>query len=314
MKAMVMGLLFFMAQEGDSLRVLFWNLENFFDGRPDTVGRYDPAFTPRGERHWTRRRFDAKCQAIAKTLLWAGTTEGALPDVVGVAEVGNARAMKRLLQETALRKLDYRLVHFDSPDPRGVEVALLYRKSRLKLLSAKPCHLYQADSTLLPTRDILLALLETKEGQRTAFLVNHHPSKYGGLAVSEPRRRLALGRLRQLADSLWEAGVTRIVAMGDFNDTPDQEAFRLLEPRLLSLGEPLRKQGLGTIKYEGCWEMIDLFFTTPACAGPMKILFVPFLLVPDKAHAGEKPLRTYSGPRYLGGVSDHCPIWMAVPQ
>ena len=296
---------------GDTLRVLFWNLENFFDWRADTTGVLDAPFTARGEKHWTRKRFNAKCQAVAKTFLWAGTTGGGLPDVIGVAEVENAFVLRRLLQETALRKLDYRVVHADSPDPRGIDVALLYRSSRLRLRNWKPCHLYQADSTVLPTRDILLAVLETPDGTPTAFLVNHHPSKYSGAASASKRER-AVARLRQLADSLLAEGLDRIVAMGDFNDTPEEALYRCLSPPLVNLAEPLARRGEGSIKFEGRWELIDQFFTTPACAGPMTILRVPYLLVPDKAHAGDKPLRTYSGPRYLGGVSDHCPIWLVV--
>lgn len=288
----------------DSLHILFWNLENYFDWRNDSTSVSDAEFSSRGARHWTRKRFLAKTNAIAKGILWAGA-----PDVIGLAEVENAFVLKRLLSETALRKLDYRIVHFDSPDPRGIDVALLYRTSRLVLADAKPCHLYAPDSTVLPTRDILLAHFRTPDGADVAFLVNHHPSKYGGAEASAPKRRIAVRRLRQLADSLCSAGIPRIVAMGDMNDSPDNPLFGDLAPTLTNLAEPLHRQGRGTIKYEGRWELIDMFFASRAASiGPMRILEIPFLMTPDKAHAGSKPLRTYSGPRYLGGVSDHCPI------
>lgn len=312
MRTMLLCAMLLLGAGGDTLRVLFWNLENFFDWRADTTGVQDGAFTARGEKHWTRKRFDAKCQAVAKTFLWAGTAEGELPDVIGVAEVENAFVLKRLLQETALRKLDYKVVHADSPDPRGIDVALLYRRSRLRLHSWKSCPVLQPDSSILPTRAILLAVLETPDGTPTAFLVNHHPSKYGG-AASSRKRELAVERLRQLADSLLAEGLDRIVAMGDFNDTPDAPLYGRLSPPLVNLAAPLARRGEGSIKFEGRWELIDQFFTTPACVGQMQILRIPFLQVPDRAHAGEKPLRTYSGPRYLGGASDHCPIWLLVP-
>lgn len=292
----------------DTLRVLFWNVENFFDTRDGGGGAADTEFSARGERHWSRKKFQAKCNAIAKTHLWVAD-EGGLPDVVGLAEVENAFVLRRLLETTALRKLDYQVVHFDSPDPRGIDVALLYRSSTLTFVDAKPLHLYKADSTVMSTRDILLTHFRTKEGADVVFLVNHHPSKYGGTDVSEPRRKTAVLRLRQVADSLKSIGLTQIVAMGDFNDTPDNEVFILLEPTLRNLAEPLHLQGEGTIKYEGKWELIDMFFASPETrTGPMRILHPPFLEAPDKAHAGTKPLRTWSGPRYLGGVSDHCPI------
>lgn len=304
MKTLFLCLFLTLNPPADSLRVLFWNLENYFDWRNDSTSVADAEFSSRGERRWTRKRFYAKTNAIAKTILWAG-----VPDVIGLAEVENAFVLRRLLDATILRKLDYRIVHFDSPDPRGIDVALLYRSSRLELLDARPCHLYAPDSTVLATRDILLARFIGPDGGDVAFLVNHHPSKYGGAAASEPRRQAAVRRLKELADSLHRLGVTRILAMGDMNDTPANPVYRQLEPTLVNLAEPLHRKGVGTIKYDGAWELIDMFFASPeAGAGPMQILQVPFLMTRETTHAGIKPLRTYSGPRYLGGVSDHCPI------
>lgn len=287
--------------QADTLRVMFWNVENFFAPQAD------------GERHWGRKKFRTKCQTVAKTLLWAASEQGGLPDVIGLAEVENAFVLRQLIQTTSLRKLDYKVVHFESPDPRGIDVALLYRSSRLRLESAKPCHLYQADSTILPTRDILLAQFRGPGGE-IAVLVNHHPSKYGGVSASGPRRKIAVERLRQLADSLTAAGWKHLVAMGDFNDTPDNPLYQRLSPTLVNLAEPLQRQGKGSIKYDGQWELIDLFFISESLLpAQMEILQVPFLQTPDTGHAGTKPLRTYSGPRYLGGASDHCPIWLFLP-
>lgn len=291
-------------------RIMFWNLENFFDYRNDSTSVSDGEFSSFGERRWSKRRFYTKCNAIAKGILWAGSEKGGLPDVIGFAEVENAYVLRRLIQSTALRKLDYRIVHYDSPDPRGIDVALLYRPSRLVLRSSKPCHIYGEDSTVVATRDILLAQFTGPEGGDLAVLVNHHPSKYGG-AASAPRRRQAVLRLRYIADSLLNLGVERVVAAGDFNDTPDNEVFGLLEPPLVNLGMELHYRGLGTIKYDGKWDLIDLFFVSPAIGKPkMEIVRIPFLLTPDSS--GQKPLRTYSGPRYRAGVSDHCPIWLSI--
>lgn len=307
------SLLLLVTPPSDTLRVLFWNLENFFDYKNDSLSTSDEEFSSRGTRHWTKRRFQTKCNAIAKGILWTGSQEGGLPDAIGFAEVENAFVLRRLLQSTALAKLDYRILHFESPDPRGIDVALLYRPSRLQLADAKPCHLYQKDS-LMRTRDILLARFHTTAGADIALLVNHHPSKYGGIQESEPRRRAAVERLAFLADSLRLEGVENVVAMGDFNDTPDNPVYGLLEPSLVNLGLPLHQKGEGTIKYDGAWELIDLFFVSARLrnASAMKILEIPFLMTKDTGHAGIKPLRTYSGPRYLGGVSDHCPIWLYV--
>ena len=297
----------------DTLRVMFWNLENFFDTKNSSLSASDEEFSARGTRHWTRKRFQTKCNAIAKGVFWTGSQEGGLPDIIGLAEVENDFVLRRLLQTTALRKLDYSIVHFDSPDPRGIDVALLFRRSRLTLVDAKPCHLLDRESVIMATRDILLCRFRFAHGRDVAILVNHHPSKYGGQDVSEPRRRLAVERLRFLADSLLVVGVRDIVAMGDFNDTPDNPVYSLLEPTLHNLAALLHQKGLGTIKYDGEWEPIDLFFASPELnTSTMKILQIPFLMTRDSGHAGTKPLRTYSGPRYLGGVSDHGPIWLCL--
>ena len=311
-KIMLVCLLALLQPKADTLRVMFWNLENFFDYRNDSTSVSDAEFSSLGERRWTRKRFNAKCNAIAKGILWAGSAEGGLPDVIGFAEVENAFVLRRLLQGTALRKLDYEYVHFDSPDSRGIDVALLYRSSRLKLEDARPCHLFQAD-TVMATRDILLCRFSGRFGP-FSVLVNHHPSKYGGTSVSEPRRRLAVERLRFLADSLSALGENRIIATGDFNDTPANPVYGLLEPTLVPQAVELFQSGRGTIKYDGAWNLIDMFYVSSALSSArMSILYIPFLQVPDATHGGTKPLRTYSGPRYQGGVSDHCPVWLTVP-
>ena len=298
-------------RSADGLSFMFWNLENFFDWRNDSTSVSDAEFSSRGERRWTRKRFLAKSNAIAKGIMWAGAhNDGSLPDIIGLAEVENAFVLRQLIRKTPLQKLDYKIVHYDSPDRRGIDAALLYRSGRLSLVSSKACHLYDSAGAVIPTRDILLAVFSCPDGLPLAALVNHHPSKYGGAAVSASRRNLALMALKNLADSLAHEGISRIVAMGDFNDTPDNPAFRLLEPELVNISMSMFREGKGTIRFEGKWELIDLCFVSGPMSehSSMSIVYIPFLMVPDKAHGGWKPLRTYSGPRYLGGVSDHCPI------
>ena len=192
---------------------MFWNLENFFDYRNDSTSVSDAEFSSFGGKRWNKKRFYAKCNAVAKGILWAGSKMGGLPDVVGFAEVENSFVLRRLIQSTALRKLDYRIIHYESPDPRGIDVAMLYRSSKLTLRSSKPCHIYAPDSSVVATRDILLAQFTGLDGEDFAVLVNHHPSKYGG-AESEPRREMAVRRLKSLADSLLNLGVEKIVAAG----------------------------------------------------------------------------------------------------
>ncbi len=287
----------------DSLLVMFWNCENFFDYTDSGTGVSDWEFSSRGSRHWTAKRFYAKCNVFAKSLLYIADTEGCLPDVVGLAEIENAGVLRRLLSSTVLRKLDYRFIHYDSPDHRGIDCALLYRSSRLTPLSSKPCHI---DS--LATRDILLAQFVTAGGDSLAILVNHHPSKYSG-GASEGLRTLAMRRLRFLSDSLENALWRVRVAVGDFNEQPPNPIFDLLQPSLLLLNAPPGPFP-GSIRFNGNWELIDLAFVSPPLGqrAHLRVRPLPFLLEKDSAHSGLRPLRTFSGPRWKGGFSDHLPI------
>lgn len=292
------------AQAQDNL-VLFWNLENFFDWTDGGNGDSDTEFTPGGKRHWTARKFYSKCNAVAKSVLWISDEYGKLPDVIGLAEIENRGVLSKLINSTSLRKTGYKIVHYDSADHRGIDVALLWNTGTMDLISSKPCHI---DG--LETRDILLVNLFDRRAQKErAFIVVHLPSKFGGGKTAWKREKAA-ARLKAVADSVNAAGCSDITVMGDFNDTPDAEAFTQLKEVLVNVSEPLSAQGLGTIRFEGKWDLIDMFWVTPEMARnvSMEIVRVPFLTVRDNVHSGIKPLRTYSGPRYLGGVSDHCPI------
>ena len=291
----------------DSLLLMFWNCENFFDYTDSGTSVSDWEFSSGGSRHWTAKRFYAKCSLFAKSLLYIAERQGRLPDAIGLAEIENAGVLRRLLSSTLLRKLDYRFIHYDSPDHRGIDCALLYRTSRLNPLFSKPCHI-----DTLATRDILLAGFVTPAGDSLAILVNHHPSKYGG-DISEGNRRLAMKRLRALSDSLENAGWSRRVAVGDFNEEPPNPVFELLPP---SLERVLPPPGAfpGSIRFNGEWQLIDLAFVSPAlkrsssfCAFPL-----PFLLEKDSAHSGLRPLRTFTGPRWKGGFSDHLPVLVKI--
>ena len=400
------------AADEDRLLVMFWNLENMFDYRNSGTVESDAEFSSFGQRRWTKRRFYTKCNAIAKSILWIADREGRLPDVIGVAEVENAFVVRSIIGSAALKKYGYRMVHFDSPDRRGIDVALLYREDVFEMLSARPCHIYvncgrlsaehgggsgkaggqpeqekpvhddaecvTRQAELMRTRDILsVSLRHRADGRTYHFLVNHHPSKYGGAKASEGRRRIAMQRLRELCDSLYAAGGdvsggagaacgrvsgtmprsgigenrdVRIIAMGDFNDTPSRGPFDILcgeEGRqendgrngpdaercgvgpgrnvMINLGCALETAGEGTIRYGGKWELIDMFIVSCSLAGGasgrddgkgsrsrMEVVKVPFLMARDNTHVGDRPFRTYSGPRYIGGVSDHCPIILTI--
>ena len=233
-----------------------------------------------------------------------------MPDVIGLAEVENRNALWKLLNNTLLRKCGYRMVHYESGDRRGIDVALLYRESSFRKIShsiVTPA----LDGEKMTTRDILHVCLEDGMGQRINMIVNHHPSKYGGNDESVGRRAAAMKTLRWLCDSLTAADPeVPVIAMGDFNDTPDAEQFAVLDEVLVNKADSLFTSGRGTIRYQGKWDLIDMFLVSEDVAdrSSMDILEIPFLMTYEKKYPGFKPLRTYSGPRYIGGVSDHCPI------
>lgn len=273
--------------------VMFWNVENFFTDKP---------------------HFRDKCNGISKTVMLAADEFGTLPDIIGLAEVDSRQAVQKLLSRTALRKLDYGIVHYDSPDRRGIDCALLYRCSSFRELYSKPCHITDTLGRILPTRDILLVILEPLPAagankvsgvppgtglpgrECIAVLVNHHPSKVG--KNSDSRRRMAMGRLLALRDSLLAEGISRIIAIGDFNDevTPAPGVT------------PAYAKGSGTIRFQGRWEKIDGCPVLEGFEAREHIFAPPHLSTRDTRYPGLKPLRTFSGPRYLGGLSDHYPI------
>lgn len=316
----------------DSLLVLFWNVENLFDCDGKNGGA---EWTPEGGKHWTSGRLRTKCNAIGKTLLWIGEQEGRLPDIVGLAEVENEGVLRRLIYSAPLRKAGYRYVHFDSPDPRGIDVALLYRKDVLPrpiadvlpIMGFRTRDMLQCRFPLSDPKPDNACSAACQPVDSLTVIVVHHPSKLGGPARSQPRRTAAMSALKEACPC------SLTVVTGDFNDTPDGEAFRMLDSCLICLSRPLHQRGEGSLKYDGTWELIDQFWVSPDLAGETAadssdstarrngsedgtprwrcettVIYAPFLLTRDSAHAGEKPLRTYSGPRYLGGVSDHLPI------
>jgi len=258
----------------DSLLVMFWNVENYFSYR-DTS-----AMQGKG---WSAKRFYAKGNGICKTIFKVAQQEGRLPDVVAFAEIGDSFVLRQLLKETLLRKIDYSPVHYESPDRRGIDCALIYRRSILSLKDSSPKHLYGPQGEVIPTRDILLAGFDSLD-----ILVNHHPSKVGDNSGSG--RTIAMDRMNFLCDSLLEASHRRILCIGDFNDA-------------LWEADPV-----GTIKYNGKWEKIDGCFPRGDLDVSERVFADPSLSIKDTKYGGIKPGRTYVGPRYRGGISDHYPI------
>lgn len=294
-----------------SAQVVFWNVENYFDTH-DERDKEDDDFTPEGEYHWNRKRYLAKRNFIAKGLVATADSLGQMPAVIALAEVENRRVLGDLAENTPLAKTGYRIVHRDSPDARGIDVALLYDPARLE---AEAVEFLTVEG--FATREILYCRLRTAGDSAAAPLhlfVNHWPSKRGGAASSDSRRIAVSELLRGRIDSLQTASPkARILLVGDFNDTPDSESLTALADScgLINMALPLWRQGRGSIRYKGKWELIDQAVVSRSLAdegAAFSIFEAAFLLERDNAFLGMKPKRTFVGPRYNGGVSDHLPI------
>lgn len=308
----------------DTLRVVFYNVENLFDCQDDPL-KDDSEFLPGGMKNWTPHRYRRKLIAVSKVLAAVG--ENRMPDLVGLCEVENDSVIRDLTRRSPLRNAGYQYVVTDSPDERGVDVALLYLPGSFRPLSVRHIPILGGDR---PTRDILhvsglLATADTLD-----VFVCHLPSRYGGSRQSEPFRMLAANVLRQAVDSVSRLRqVPRTVVMGDFNDdlSARSSAGRLLGVRLCDDEVPLEenvlydllgKSGQGSYAYQGRWELIDhLLVSAPLLQAGQHVCadtagaFVykpPFLLENDEKYGGKKPFRTHLGGRYLGGYSDHLPV------
>ena len=287
---------------GIAIAAMFWNLECFFDPFDDPA-TLDEEFTPQGRKHWTWKQFQSKRDGIARTIAATSSVFGTLPDLVGLAEVENRMVLRQLTEHSILERADYGIVHRDSPDARGIDVALLYRRKSFRVLEARNLKV-ESDK---PTRDILYVKGIFNRADTLHLFINHWPSKLGGEAVSGVRRAAAAQTLNRCVDSILNASEGAfILAMGDFNDTPDRIS-PLVTRGLHNLSDTLFRKGEGTIKYQGEWELIDQFFCTEKKMR-MEIFSPAFLLEKDKGYTGTKPRRTFTGPRNHGGLSDHLPI------
>ena len=310
-------------------RVMFYNVENLFDTVDDTLVD-DAEFLPGSEKGWDQGKYYEKLNNIYRVIISCGGWE--LPALVGLCEVENRRVLEDLVGQTPLKRFGYRIIHFDSPDERGIDVALIYRGDRFEPDTAYPVPVRFPDDPGQKTRDILYACGRIA-GEPVHLFVNHWPSRYGGYEATRPLRRQAARVLRTAVDSLFSADPeAAIVAMGDFNDGPADESMlqylgAALSPEgqgpagLVNLTARLdRIPGTGTLKYRENWDVFDqLVVSTALLDGPGRLRVTEegarihdpdFLLADYPAYPGKKPFRTWAGPRYLGGYSDHLPVFL----
>jgi predicted extracellular nuclease len=311
-------------RDANSLRVMFYNVENLFNPNEDSITS-DDEYQPDGMRGWTYNRLKRKQINIAKVVLAVGGWDP--PELVGVCEVEDYSVLYGLTNDTPLKNFGYKIVHRNSPDPRGIDVALLYRPDKFKVLFSTPISIRFPFDTAARTRDILFVKGIACKRDTLNVFVNHWPSKFGGATATIPKRKYVASVLRKLSDSLLSLNPNaNILIIGDLNDSPyDESVSKVLQAKMDSVNlapddlyNMLAAAGLswkkGTIKFREEWETIDhiivskplLSHSTPHS---MQIFDAPFLLQDDEVWFGKKPFRTYYGAKYIGGFSDHLPVY-----
>lgn len=291
------------------------NCENLFDCRHDTL-KDDVEFLPDGAYRWTRQRYWRKLDRIGQAIVGCGSSEEGwrLPSMVALCEVENDTVMFDLTRRSFLRKANYKYIMTDSPDPRGIDVALMYSEFDFSPINHRTVRVGLGPG-VKPTRDLLYVSGLLSGGDTLHVVVAHFPSRRGGEAKSRPYRRRAAEAVRSLVDSVYAVSPSaNIIVAGDFNEyTGDANLSIVAGSGLADLSEKAkgRNGAGGTYKYRGLWGSLDHIFASPALCGRLVDCYVfdaSFLLCEDKKYGGVQPRRNYLGPRYQNGFSDHLPL------
>jgi endonuclease/exonuclease/phosphatase family metal-dependent hydrolase len=317
-------------QRRDEIRFMFYNVENFFDTDDDKTVN-DNEFLPEGAMHWTYNRYIAKRDRIFRVI--AGVGEWDTPDIIGLCETENRKVLDDLITHTPLSKYPYRIVHKESPDQRGIDVALLYRSDRLRCIRQEFIRVRFADNRRR-TRDIAYAVLLARNNDTLHVFINHWSSRSGGQKRSDPARELAADLLRHKVDSIFGVNpYANIIIAGDLNDgARDNSVRRHLNAlpdttqnkasNLFNLSAYKETEPTGTIKYQGKWSIFDQIIVSGGMLHAQNrlqttvdnchIFRAAYLLEPDTRYAGLKPFRTYIGQKYNDGFSDHLPVYLDI--
>lgn len=312
----------------------FYNVENLFDTL-DTPDVRDTEFTPAGGKNYNTRIYTEKLGNISQVISEMGTDLS--PDglsILGVAEVENRDVLEDLVAQSSIADRNYQIVHYDSPDRRGIDVGLLYNPKYFTVTESRnvPVMIYRDDDTTrIFTRDILLVGGEY-DGEKLYVLVNHWPSRSGGEAASAPRRNAAALVCKNLTDSLRAAvPAAKIVIMGDLNDDPTSPSVAQIlaasgkknRVRRGGLYTPMRdffRKGMGSNAWRDAWSLFDQIILSDNWLPEKQesyrfyqaYIFNPNYMVQKSGHFIGYPYRTFSGDTYLGGYSDHFPVYMAI--
>ncbi len=291
------------------------NCENLFNTVHDSL-KQDYEFLPDGSHRWTRTRYWRKLNAISKELISLGEQNGTWrpPALAVLCEVENDSVLFDLTRRSLLRSAGYQYVITESPDERGIDVALLYDPFVFRLLYSRSIRV-PLQKGMSPTRDILYAKGIVSGADTLHVFCVHAPSRRGGERASRPRRMHVARLLTSAIDSIYKCNSAAMVFIaGDFNDHSSSPAVRYISSRGLvniSSSATGRHGARATYRFRGLWESLDQMFCSPSLASRLVECYIgdePYLLEADEKYGGVKPRRTYLGPRYLGGYSDHLPL------
>lgn len=308
MKYILALLMLLSCSESRAQRIMFWNVENLFNCSHDSL-KEDYEFLPEGSYHWTRGRYWKKLDDLSRTIA-AIAGDDAWPMVVGLCEVENDSCLFDLTRRSPLRMAHYAYIHEEGLDVRGVDVALLYDSIQFKPFGHKAVRIPSAEQGFRPTRDILhvWGLCPTLSDTLHIIIV-HLPSRAGSGKEGDKHRKLAVSTLCNLLDELDGKSV---LLMGDFNSEPTDKIFQDIGERLTSLMPQSRKElrkAQGTYYFRNVWGFLDHILVSPSLLPQIdksvNVGRFPFLLTEKGT-----PSRTFQGPIYKGGISDHLPIWV----
>ena len=291
------------------------NCENFFDTQHDSL-KQDQEYLAESTRHWNRHRYWEKLDHIGQEIVSCGdnNTDWQLPDLVALCEIENDSVCHYLTKRSLLRNAGYEYLVTQSPDVRGIDVALLYSPVSFRVINRRDIRIPPLPG-MRPTRDILYVSGELRCGDTLHVFVVHAPSRYGGERSTRPHRLLVAEHLSTAIDSIRALHPqANILVAGDMNDPHDGHLPKRIEASGL-INVSAKAKGLhgarGTYKYQGRWESIDHIFVSPTLTGAFRSCIIndaPFLMEEDEIYGGMKPLRTYRGMRYHEGYSDHLPL------
>lgn len=309
--------------------VAWWNVENLFDTIDDPT--QDDDFTSSGKYKWTEERLDYKFKQLSIVIRdLAQSRNYTLPDIVGFCEVEHQHLLDTLFQKYLNAKA-HKVIYYESPDPRGIDVGIVYNSEKFSLLDSRK---HKVELGQGSTRDILEAKFSA-QGKVLYVFANHWSSRRGGEEASEPRRIVVAQTLRHRIDELLAQDSTAdVVVLGDLNDEPSNNSVSKTLRAIGDLNQVLASndgalynfmaayQGIGTYFYQNHWERIDHAIVTKglfdnrsfsAVPNSFTAFYKPYMLERDKdGKPTEKPFRTYAGQRYLGGYADHLPILLEI--